>query len=131
MNIVLFFALWIQCVGQMYIVCVPLENQSHGVMMCVQWINVWTNPMGLVQRTNPMGICCMYRRPILWDSACSYMYLCTVLSEGSMPSIKDQLYVNSTCTKSSCQTEYLYRGYMQKYRESLQWPVQTCTPAVK
>ena len=53
MNIVLFFAMWIQqCVGQVCIVCVPLEYQSYGVMMCV---NQWTNPMGHVQRTNPMG----------------------------------------------------------------------------
>ena len=42
------FAMWIQCVGQVYILCVPLEDQSYGV---------WTNPMGHVRRTNPMGIC--------------------------------------------------------------------------
>ena len=46
----------------------------------------------------------------LWNGACSYMYLCTVSSKGSMSSMKDQLYGNSTCTKSSCQKEYLYRG---------------------
>ena len=37
---------------------------------------------------------------------CMYMYLCTVSSEGSRSSMKDQLYGNSTCTKSSCQKEY-------------------------
>ena len=46
MNKVLFFAMWIECVGQVYIVCVPLEDQSYGVMMYVQRINLWTNPMG-------------------------------------------------------------------------------------
>ena len=57
MNIVLFFAMWIQqCVGKVYIVCVPLEYQSYEVvMMRVKRINQWTNPMGHVQRTNPMG----------------------------------------------------------------------------
>ena len=57
MNIVLLFAMWIQqCVGKVYIVCVPLEYQSYGVvMMRVKRINQWTNPMGHVQRTNPMG----------------------------------------------------------------------------
>ena len=36
MNIVLFFAMWIQqYVGQVYIVCIPLEDQSYGVMICV------------------------------------------------------------------------------------------------
>ena len=41
--------------------CAPLEDQSSGVMMCVQWINLWgpmhvqwNNPMGHVQRTNPI-----------------------------------------------------------------------------
>ena len=29
-----------------------------------------------------------------------------------------KLYVNSTCTKSSCQKEYLYKGYVQQYTES-------------
>ena len=41
MNIVLFFAMWIlKYVGQVYIVCVPLEDQSYGVMMGVQQINL-------------------------------------------------------------------------------------------
>ena len=57
MNIVLLIAMWIQqCVGKVYIVCVPLEYPSYGVvMMCAKRINQWTNPMGYVQRTNPMG----------------------------------------------------------------------------
>ena len=49
------------------------------------------------QRTNSIG-------------QCMYMYQCTVSSEGSMSSMKDQLYGNSTCTKCSCQKEYLHRG---------------------
>ena len=35
-----------------------------------------------------------------------------------MSSMKHQLYGNSTCTKSGCQKEYLYRGYVQQYIES-------------
>ena len=35
----------------MYNLCVPLEYQSYGVMMCVKGMNQWTNPMGHVQRT--------------------------------------------------------------------------------
>ena len=63
MNIVLFCAMWIQqCVGQVY-VCIPLEYQSYGVMMCVKRINQWTNPMGHVQRTNPMGQEACYKEP--------------------------------------------------------------------
>ena len=69
----------------------------------------------------------MYRGPIIWDSACSYMYLCMVSSEGSMSSMKDQLYGNSTCTKSSCQKEYLYRGYVQQYTESRYIKSVACT----
>ena len=76
MNIVLYFARWIlKCVGQVYIVCVPLEDQSYGVMMGVQQINLDQSygsctkdqsygdtmhvSMNLmyVQRTNPMGQC--------------------------------------------------------------------------
>ena len=72
---------------------------------------------------------CAFRGPILWchdtyykkPDACtedqsygsvhvgSYMYLCMDSSEGSMSSMKDQLYGNSTCTYSTCQKEYLYR----------------------
>ena len=63
-NIVIYFPKWIQRVGQVYIVFVPLEDQSYGVMMCVQRINLWTNPTGHVQRTNPMGICYMHKGPI-------------------------------------------------------------------
>ena len=49
------------------------------------------------------------------------MYLCMVSSEGSTSSTKDQLCRNSTCTMSSCQKKYLYRGYVQQYmhRESV------------
>ena len=71
MNIVLFFAMWIeQCVGQVYIVCVPLENQSYIVCTMDQsmdqsmghvkdqsygdMMHVTKNLM-YVQRTNPMG----------------------------------------------------------------------------
>ena len=60
------------------------------------------------QRTNSIG-------------QCMYMYLCTVSSEGSMSSMKDQLY---ECTKSSCQKEYLYRG---KYTESRYIKSVACT----
>ena len=64
MNIVLFFAMWIQqCVGKVYIVSVPLEYQLYGVMMRVKRINQWTNPMGHVQRTNPMGQEACYKEP--------------------------------------------------------------------
>ena len=56
MNIVLLFChVNQQCAGKVYIVCVPLEDQSYGIMMRVKQINLWTNPMGHVQRTNPMG----------------------------------------------------------------------------
>ena len=41
------------------------------VMMFVQLINLWTNPMGHVQRTNPMGICCMGTRFIKESDACT------------------------------------------------------------
>ena len=64
MNIVFFFAMWIQqCVGKVYIVCVPLEYESYGVMMRVKQINQWTNPMDHVQRTNPMGQEACYKEP--------------------------------------------------------------------
>ena len=46
------------CIG-----CVPLEYQSYGIMMCVKRINEWTNPMGHVQRTNPMGQEACYKKP--------------------------------------------------------------------
>ncbi|KAL5459986.1 hypothetical protein EMCRGX_G033390, partial [Ephydatia muelleri] len=39
-------------------------------------------------------------------------------SEGSISSMKDQLYGNSTCKKRNCQKESLYRGYVQQYTES-------------
>ena len=70
----LFVAMWIQCVGQMYTVCVPFEDQSNGTQcMCkgpIQWeyaactkdqcdedtMYVTKNLMD-VQRTNPMGQC--------------------------------------------------------------------------
>ena len=38
-----------------YNACVTSEYQSYGVMMHVKQINQWANPMGHVQRTNPMG----------------------------------------------------------------------------
>ena len=44
-----------------------------------------------------------------------------------MSSMKDQLYGNSTCTKSSCQKEYLYRGYVQQYTESWYLKSVACT----
>ena len=40
--------------------------------MCAHQINLRTNPMGHVQRTNPMGICCMYKGPILWGHDACY-----------------------------------------------------------
>ena len=77
----------------------------YGDMVCVQ--RTWTcasikaqykykGPIlcGHVQRTNGMG-----------DTACTYTYLCTVSSEGSMSCMKNQLYGNSTCTERSCQKE--------------------------
>ena len=70
------------------------KDQSNGNIKDQSMMHVTMNLMH-VQRTNPMGQC---------------MYLCMVSSEGSMSSTKDQLYGNSTCTKSSCQKEYLYRG---------------------
>ena len=45
---------------------VHLHNVYWWVLMCVLWIN-------------------------LWDSACSYTYLCTVSSEDSMSCTKDQM----------------------------------------
>ena len=65
------------------------------------------------QRTNSIG-------------QCMYMYLCTVSSEGSMSSMKDQLYGNSTCTKSS-QKNTFTEDNTQRVGTSNQWPVQTCT----
>ena len=68
-----------------------------------------------------MGSWCVYNgsiyKPILWGhNACmllmhilrtnSYMHLCMVSSEGSMSSMKDQLYGKSKCTKSGYQKEY-------------------------
>ena len=53
----------------------------------------------------------MYKGSILWDNAvakCIYVHM--VSSEGSMSCTKNQLYGNSTCTKSSCQKKYFYRG---------------------
>ena len=44
-----------------------------------------------------------------------------------MSCTKDQLYGNSTCTKSSCQKEYLYRGYVQQYTESRYIKSVACT----
>ena len=109
--------MWIQSV------CVPLDLWGHDVCATD---HLWTNPMSHVQRTNSMGIVytkeqsygdmmhvtrnLMHEQRTNSMGQCMYMYLCTVSSEGSMSSMKDQLYRNSTCTKSSCQKEYLYRG---------------------
>ena len=78
--------------------------------------------------------------PILWDSACSYMYLCTVSSEGSVSCMKDKLCGNSTCTKCSVKRSIPLQKIpacsvkrsipLQKipaYRELNQWSVKTCT----
>ena len=77
--------------------------------------------MGHVQRTNPMGICCMYKEPIvrghdaepdaciediLLASAAAKCTYAPVSSDSSMSSTKDQLYGNSTCkAEYSCQKE--------------------------
>ena len=92
-----------QCVGQVYTTSVPLDNQSDVCNGSIYGPILWVMCKGPIQ----CRICCMYRGQIL--SACSYMYLCTVSSDGSRSSTKDQLYGNSTCIKCS-QKEYLYRG---------------------
>ena len=94
MNIVLFFAMWIQqCVGQVCIVCVPLEDQSYGVMilhtckcMCVQWKNLWTKEPDACTCTEDQSYGNVHVH------VGSYMYLRKVSSEGSMSSMKDHMH---------------------------------------
>ena len=88
MNIMFFFVMWIQCVGQVCIVCVPLENQSYRVMMCatdqsmsqsygscakdqsngnmlyVQTTNLMGTHLLHVQRTNPPRQCMFLNVPM-------------------------------------------------------------------
>ena len=68
-----------------------LEYQSYGVMMGVKRINEWTNPMGHVQRTNPMGQEACYKKPdaCIEDQSNGTVHvhviiqvICTVSSEG-------------------------------------------------
>ena len=93
MNIVLLIAMWIQqCVGKVYIVCVPLEYPSYGVvMMCAKRINQWTNPIWV-----------MYKGPILWGQEACYkepdawtedQFYWTVYVHVPMHSLKWGLYV--------------------------------------
>ena len=67
------FAMWIQCVGQVYIVCAPLEDQFYMGSLCVATDQSMDQSYGScakdqsygdtmqnlihVQRTNPMGQC--------------------------------------------------------------------------
>ena len=45
--------------------------QSHlSVILC--HVDTVDHPMGHVQRTNLMRICCMYNRPILWGHDACY-----------------------------------------------------------
>ena len=89
----------------------------------------------------------MYKGPILWGHDACYQdcdacnedqsyetvhiatctYVSTASSEGSMSRSKDQLYGNSTHTKSSCQKEYFSTGCVQQYTESRYIDSVTCT----
>ena len=84
------------CWASVHCMCTFRGPILYGVMMCCNG-SIYGQILGVI---------------------CSYMYLCTVSSEGSMSSTKDKLCGNSTCTKSSCQKEYMYRGYVQQYTES-------------
>ena len=105
-----------------------MTNDAYGPIL-------WVICKGPIQFNGNMH-CCMYKGLILYGDtmnvtmnpiACtedqSYgtvqVATCTVLRGSSMSSMKDQLYGNSTCTKSGCQKEYLYRGDVQRqYTES-------------
>ena len=70
----------------------------------------------------PFNCCCarLCRQPLILFTELSVLYmffLCIVACIAG----------NSTCTKSSCQKEYLYRGYMQQYTESRYIKSVACT----
>ena len=80
------------------------------------------------KRTNPMSTRCMYSRPILWDAACSYTYLCTVRA---LCQVRRTIYMgNPACTKS-CYKECFGNNAGKKlrewYRKSVHKPTQKCT----
>ena len=76
-----------------------------------------------------MSTRCTYSRPILWDAACSYTYLCTC--EISMSGTKNHLYGNLACTKRSCYKECFGNNAGEQlrewYRSSVHKPTQKCT----
>ena len=63
----------------------------------------------------------VYRGPILWDSACSYTYLCTVSGEGFMSCMKDQCmgtqHAHKVVVKKNTTTEDTYNSREEKHRE--------------
>ena len=80
------------------------------------------------QRTNSMSTQCTYRRPMLWNNACSYTYLCTC--EGFMSCKKHHLYgkPRPACTERSCYKECFGSNAVREwYRSSVHKPTQKCT----
>ena len=78
-----------------------------------------------------MSTRCTYSRPILWDAACSYTYLCAC--ESSVSCKKNQLYgkPRPACAKRSCYKECFGKNAGEKlrewYRSSVHTPTQKCT----
>ena len=140
MNIVLLFAMWIQCVVQVHIVCVPLENQSDVCSGSIYGPILWVMCKGLIQ----CRICCMYKGPILWghdaepdacieDQSYGTVHVATCTYAQSQVMVLCQVqrtcYIGTQHAKSVVvkRNTSLYRGYVQHYtrsRYSNQWPVQ-------
>ena len=91
--------------------CTKEQSYRDTRYLCVQR----TNPTGLdAQIEDPMSTRCTYSRPILWDAACSYTYLCTC--ESSMSGTKNHLYGKPSLHKEECYKECFGNNAGEKLR---------------
>ena len=129
MKIVLFyFAMWIQCVGQVYNVCVPSEIQYYGVMMCatdqsMDQSYIWVMCKGPIVRGHDA-------EPDAWIEDQSYWPVhvakCTYAQSQvtALCQVRRTSYMGTQHSKSIAVKR---RGYVQQYTESWYIKLVACT----